>query len=199
MTLLLYITPAKPQVFLTAWQSIVKPYIISHLMSIISHILFVLFFCLENHSCLAPVSLLLLLLLFKIFLKNWLGSGPKLPTSPLYPILLKLFAIQQMNFNIILFNSLLHCASLLCFFSKFNFYIFFQIRTLGMLRSRFESLPGAFNACLIPEDKNEPAQKKKGLKATFSQKFAVSVFYCTFFNVEMLPFKALCIWRRDEG
>ncbi|XP_019152063.1 PREDICTED: callose synthase 3 [Ipomoea nil] len=48
-----------------------------------------------------------------------------------------------------------------------------EIRTLGMLRSRFESLPGAFNACLIPEDKNEPPQKKKGLKATFSQKFAV--------------------------
>nr|GMD67382.1 callose synthase 3-like [Ipomoea batatas] len=48
-----------------------------------------------------------------------------------------------------------------------------EIRTLGMLRSRFESLPGAFNACLIPEDKNEPPPKKKGLKATFSQKFAV--------------------------
>lgn len=47
----------------------------------------------------------------------------------------------------------------------------FQIRTLGMLRSRFQSLPGAFNARLIPEEKNEKA-KKKGLKATFSRKFA---------------------------
>ncbi|OAY54872.2 callose synthase 3 isoform X1 [Manihot esculenta] len=45
-----------------------------------------------------------------------------------------------------------------------------EIRTLGMLRSRFESLPGAFNACLIPEEKSEP--KRKGLKATLSRKFA---------------------------
>ncbi|XP_062171456.1 callose synthase 3 [Alnus glutinosa] len=45
-----------------------------------------------------------------------------------------------------------------------------EIRTLGMLRSRFQSLPGAFNACLIPEEKNEP--KKKGIKATLSRKFA---------------------------
>ncbi|KAL0418553.1 UNVERIFIED_CONTAM: Callose synthase 3 [Sesamum radiatum] len=47
-----------------------------------------------------------------------------------------------------------------------------EIRTLGMLRSRFQSLPGAFNACLIPEEKNEMV-KKKGLKATFSRKFEV--------------------------
>lgn len=40
-----------------------------------------------------------------------------------------------------------------------------------MLRSRFQSLPGAFNACLIPEDKTED-KKKRGLKATFSRKFA---------------------------
>lgn len=38
-----------------------------------------------------------------------------------------------------------------------------------MLRSRFESLPGAFNARLIPVDKSEP--KKKGLKATLSRTF----------------------------
>ncbi|EPS63560.1 hypothetical protein M569_11224, partial [Genlisea aurea] len=43
------------------------------------------------------------------------------------------------------------------------------IRTLGMLRSRFQSLPGAFNACLIPEEK----AKKKGWKAFFSNKFEV--------------------------
>ncbi|KAL1565196.1 Callose synthase 3 [Salvia divinorum] len=47
-----------------------------------------------------------------------------------------------------------------------------EIRTLGMLRSRFQSLPGAFNACLIPEEKSEIV-KKKGLKATFSRKFEV--------------------------
>ncbi|XP_038879408.1 callose synthase 3 [Benincasa hispida] len=46
-----------------------------------------------------------------------------------------------------------------------------EIRTLGMLRSRFESLPGAFNACLIPEEQGEP--KKKGLKATLSRNFSV--------------------------
>ncbi|KAJ4711705.1 Callose synthase [Melia azedarach] len=46
-----------------------------------------------------------------------------------------------------------------------------EIRTLGMLRSRFQSLPGAFNGRLIPVEKNEKA-KKKGLKATFSRKFA---------------------------
>ncbi|XP_077231016.1 callose synthase 3-like [Tasmannia lanceolata] len=44
-----------------------------------------------------------------------------------------------------------------------------EIRTLEMLRSRFQSLPGAFNARLIPADKTET--KKKGLKATFSRKF----------------------------
>ncbi|XP_068337906.1 callose synthase 3-like [Pyrus communis] len=44
-----------------------------------------------------------------------------------------------------------------------------EIRTLGMLRSRFQSLPGAFNACLIPAEKSEP--KKKGLKATLFRTF----------------------------
>ncbi|KAL6574106.1 hypothetical protein OROHE_001648 [Orobanche hederae] len=43
-----------------------------------------------------------------------------------------------------------------------------EIRTLGMLRSHFESLPGAFNACLILVEKDE---RPKGLKATFSRKF----------------------------
>ncbi|XWS52424.1 hypothetical protein CRYUN_Cryun11dG0069900 [Craigia yunnanensis] len=44
-----------------------------------------------------------------------------------------------------------------------------EIRTLGMLRSRFESLPGAFNARLIPEDKSE--RKKKGVRGFFSRSF----------------------------
>ncbi|XVF47535.1 hypothetical protein PTKIN_Ptkin03bG0116700 [Pterospermum kingtungense] len=44
-----------------------------------------------------------------------------------------------------------------------------EIRTLGMLRSRFESLPGAFNARLIPEDKRE--RKKKGFRGFFSRSF----------------------------
>ncbi|KAM1124179.1 hypothetical protein ACFX2B_039130 [Malus domestica] len=46
-----------------------------------------------------------------------------------------------------------------------------EIRTLGMLRSRFESLPGAFNSFLIPVERNEQTKKKGILKATFSRKF----------------------------
>ncbi|GJX44510.1 callose synthase 2-like protein [Tanacetum coccineum] len=45
-----------------------------------------------------------------------------------------------------------------------------EIRTLGMLRSRFEQLPIAFNECLIPREKKESA--KKGLKATLSRRFS---------------------------
>ncbi|XP_038696263.1 callose synthase 3 [Tripterygium wilfordii] len=44
-----------------------------------------------------------------------------------------------------------------------------EIRTLGMLRSRFQSLPGAFNDRLIPSEKSD--SKKKGIKARFSRKF----------------------------
>ncbi|KAF7154004.1 hypothetical protein RHSIM_Rhsim01G0134500 [Rhododendron simsii] len=44
-----------------------------------------------------------------------------------------------------------------------------EIRTLRMLRSRFQSLPGAFNARLIPPEKNE--KPKRGLKATLTRKF----------------------------
>ncbi|KAF5736396.1 callose synthase 2-like [Tripterygium wilfordii] len=46
-----------------------------------------------------------------------------------------------------------------------------EIRTLVLLRSRFQSLPGAFNAGLIPAETNEKP-KKKGLIATFSRKFS---------------------------
>uniref|UniRef100_A0A2P2MMM7 1,3-beta-glucan synthase n=5 Tax=Rhizophora mucronata TaxID=61149 RepID=A0A2P2MMM7_RHIMU len=45
-----------------------------------------------------------------------------------------------------------------------------EIRTLVMLRSRFQSLPGAFNEGLIPPEKSEKT-KNKGLKAIFSHKF----------------------------
>lgn len=62
----------------------------------------------------------------------------------------------------------------LSFHSLRKVFLLFQIRTLGMLRSRFESLPGAFNACLIPEEQSEP--KKKGLKATLSRNFSVVSF-----------------------
>ncbi|GJV87217.1 callose synthase 3, partial [Tanacetum coccineum] len=44
------------------------------------------------------------------------------------------------------------------------------IRTLGMLRSRFQSLPGAFNCCLVPPEKRDQV-KKKGIKATLSRHY----------------------------
>ncbi|KAL4596955.1 hypothetical protein ACB092_12G201100 [Castanea dentata] len=44
-----------------------------------------------------------------------------------------------------------------------------EIQTLAMLRSRFQLLPGAFNACLIPVENNE--KTKEGTNATFSYKF----------------------------
>ncbi|GLT82345.1 hypothetical protein SLE2022_007310 [Rubroshorea leprosula] len=43
-----------------------------------------------------------------------------------------------------------------------------EIRTLGMLRSRFQSLPGAFNSCLIPAEKGDV---KKGIWGFFSRSF----------------------------
>lgn len=45
-----------------------------------------------------------------------------------------------------------------------------QIRTLGMLRSRFQSLPYAFNAHLIPVEKSE-GKRRKGLQASLFKKF----------------------------
>ncbi|KAK1420284.1 hypothetical protein QVD17_21754 [Tagetes erecta] len=43
-----------------------------------------------------------------------------------------------------------------------------EIRTLRMLRSRFQSLPAAFNDCLIPPDKSE--MNKKGINATLTRR-----------------------------
>lgn len=45
-----------------------------------------------------------------------------------------------------------------------------EIRTLELLRSRFQSLPGAFNFRLIPVEENEKT-KNRGLLATLSRKF----------------------------
>lgn len=41
-----------------------------------------------------------------------------------------------------------------------------QIRTLGMLRSRFHSLPGAFNTFLVPSD------KRRNRRFSLSKRFA---------------------------
>ncbi|KAI3893658.1 hypothetical protein MKW92_030081 [Papaver armeniacum] len=54
-----------------------------------------------------------------------------------------------------------------------------EIRTLGMLRSRFQSLPGAFNECLVPSDDTEKevmvlyfALKVSASRRTEAAKFA---------------------------
>lgn len=39
-----------------------------------------------------------------------------------------------------------------------------------MLRSRFQSIPGAFNACLIPKDTDKPVKKKR-LRDAFIRKY----------------------------
>lgn len=72
-----------------------------------------------------------------------------------------------------------------CSLYLFIYLLWLQIRTLGMLRSRFQSLPGAFNACLIPEEKTE-STKKKGLKATFSRKFEVVAYFSSIFISHIL-------------
>lgn len=45
-----------------------------------------------------------------------------------------------------------------------------QIRTLGMLRSRFDSIPLAFNSCLIPVEKSD-SKRKKGLRSYLHNRF----------------------------
>ncbi|XP_062216922.1 callose synthase 3-like isoform X3 [Phragmites australis] len=45
-----------------------------------------------------------------------------------------------------------------------------EIRTLGMLRSRFDSIPLAFHACLIPVETSD-AKRKKGLKSYLHSRF----------------------------
>ncbi|CAL0310217.1 unnamed protein product [Lupinus luteus] len=45
-----------------------------------------------------------------------------------------------------------------------------EIRTLGMLRSRFDSLPSAFNVCLIPPSTKRGKKKRKGLLSNIFQK-----------------------------
>lgn len=56
------------------------------------------------------------------------------------------------------------------FYSMILLFLLSQIRTLGMLRSRFLTLPIALNACLIPPEKSE-ANKSSGFRAALSSKF----------------------------
>ncbi|KAG4959780.1 hypothetical protein JHK87_036413 [Glycine soja] len=73
------------------------------------------------------------------------------------PVLLVYFMDTQIWYA--LFTTL--CGGLVGAFDRLG-----EIRTLSMLRSRFQSLPGAFNTCLVPSDK-----KQKG-RFSFSKKFA---------------------------
>lgn len=72
-----------------------------------------------------------------------------------------------------------------------------QIRTLGMLRSRFGSIPLAFNACLIPAEESD-AKRKKGLKSYLHSRFEVSLFFfyiflhCFFIFIGLLISEILC-------
>jgi hypothetical protein len=71
-------------------------------------------------------------------------------------------------------------------------YVCVQIRTLGMLRSRFSSLPGAFNANLVPADGTKRGHRfsfrrnfKKVWKAseTFKASYLVIDDYLTLFVI----------------
>lgn len=59
-------------------------------------------------------------------------------------------------------------------FCSFCCFTFKQIRTLGMLRSRFLSLPGAFNTYLVPNDKVE--KKRFSLSKSFNEVYFVLTF-----------------------
>jgi callose synthase len=45
-----------------------------------------------------------------------------------------------------------------------------QIRTLGMLRSRFDSIPLAVHDCLVPAETSD-GRRKKGLKSNLQKRF----------------------------
>ncbi|KAI8535665.1 hypothetical protein RHMOL_Rhmol10G0191900 [Rhododendron molle] len=77
-------------------------------------------------------------------------------TSLWAPIILVYFMDTQIWYAI--FSTL--CGGFLGAFDRLG-----EIRTLGMLRSRFQSLPGAFNTYLVPSDKT----KKMGF--SFSKRF----------------------------
>jgi hypothetical protein len=57
-----------------------------------------------------------------------------------------------------------------------------QIRTLGMLRSRFDSIPLAFNSCLIPVETSD-AKRKKGLRSYLHNRFKEVPFLLLIYNI----------------
>lgn len=84
--------------------------------------------------------------------------------------------------------------SMICPLIKFILFYFltFQIRTLGMLRSRFFTLPAAFSARLIPPEKSE-ASKRRGLRASLSSKFEeVQLPFLIWYFINFLSQVMLC-------
>jgi hypothetical protein len=78
-----------------------------------------------------------------------------------------------------LLNFIIFYLSVLKYLMHYYLFCKKQIRTLGMLRSRFESLPRAFNARLVPRENSK--SRKKGLRASISRKFAqVQEFFFLF-------------------
>ncbi|XP_052191392.1 callose synthase 5 isoform X2 [Diospyros lotus] len=72
------------------------------------------------------------------------------------PVLLVYFMDTQIFYAI--FSTL--CGGVIGAFDRLG-----EIRTLGMLRSRFQSLPGAFNTCLVPSNKTKKS------KFSFSKRY----------------------------
>ncbi|KAG0472359.1 hypothetical protein HPP92_016905 [Vanilla planifolia] len=63
-----------------------------------------------------------------------------------------------------------------------------EIRTLGMLRSRFHSLPGAFNVCLVPSEKRQ----KRGffLSKRYAENLTLDLTRCREMDLLMVPYSS---------
>ncbi|XP_068639765.1 callose synthase 5-like [Aristolochia californica] len=68
-----------------------------------------------------------------------------------------------------------------------------EVRTLGMLRSRFQSLPGAFNACLLPSEKRRKrfAFRRRFAEATPSRRTEAAKF-------AQLWNEVICSFREED-
>ncbi|KAI8557989.1 hypothetical protein RHMOL_Rhmol04G0054100 [Rhododendron molle] len=104
--------------------------------------------------------------IMKIGVKNydWHELFPKVQsnagaiTAIWAPIILVYFMDTQIWYSVF-------CAIFGCFYGILHH--LGEIRTLGMLRSRFQSLPSAFNTCLVPP----PSNKGKKRSRLFRQRF----------------------------
>jgi len=100
-------------------------------------------------------------------------------------------------FNSIPLASYVHLILVETFDKKQTFHFFWvrQIRTLGMLRSRFDSIPLAFNSCLIPVETSD-TKRKKGLRSYLHNRFkevpfVLLIYFC---KLQMAWLLILCIF-----